>query len=99
MVVLQGEAEDANGSFSVENGSKLSESFFILIALLVMVGTAKGSSVFDANGSPNPTSLKGSSVNSNSAYRCCCDSAVGFVLLVLVLPHASKPSQDEELVN
>jgi hypothetical protein len=102
IVDLEGDVEEANGSLSAENGSKLSVlsgSFLIFIPLLVMVGTAKGSSVFEANGSPNPTSLKGSSVNSSSAYRCCCDSLVGFVLLVLVLPHASKLSPVEEPEN
>ena len=99
IVDLEGDVEEANGSLSKENGSKLSGSFLILIPLLVIVGMAKGSSVFEANGSPNPTSLKGSSVNSNSAYRCCCDSLVGFVLLVLVLPHASKLSPVEEPEN
>ena len=97
--LLEGEVEEANGSLSLEKGSKLSDPFF-LTALFVIVGTAKGSSAWDANGSPKPTSLKGSSVNSNSAYLCCCDSLVGFVLLLLlVLPHASKPSPDEEPVN
>jgi len=99
IVDLEGDVEEAKGSLSAENGSKLSGSFLILIPLLVMVGTAKGSSVFEVNGSPNPTSLKGSSVNSNSAYRCCCDSLVGFVLLVLVFPHASKLSPVEEPEN
>lgn len=96
--LLEGEVVEAKGSLSAEKGSKLSDPFF-LMPLFVIVGTAKGSSVCDANGSPKPTSLKGSSVNSNSAYRCCCDSLVGFVLLLLVLPHASKPSPVEEPVN
>ena len=60
---------EANGSLSNEKGSKLSEllSFFFK-PLVGVAGTATGSSLlFVANGSPKPTSLNGSSVNSNSA--------------------------------
>lgn len=66
----EGMMVEANGSLSEENGSKLSDPFFLLPLFVRLVGTAKGSSTF-VNGSPKPTSLKGSSVNSNSAYRCC----------------------------
>lgn len=76
-----GDIDEANGSLSLENGSKLSLTFFLIPLLVIVVGTAKGSSLCEVNGSLNPTSLNGSSVNSSSAYRCCCDSPVVVVLL------------------
>ena len=103
---------DANGSFSMANGSKLdSEPFFLIPPLGVAVGTANGSSVLVmlvVNGSPKLTSLNGSSVNSSSAYRCGCGggSVAVFVLLLFVLllmmvafPHVSKELSVDVAVN
>ena len=93
--------KDAKGSLSREKGSKEFESLLLLLFLRIPLGVvtaAKGSSEMAVKGSsPKPTSLKGSSVNSSSAYRCCCDSLVAF--FVLLLPHASKISPADELVN
>jgi len=96
--------KDAKGSLSREKGSKEFESLLLLLLFLRIplgvVTAAKGSSEMAVKGSsPKPTSLKGSSVNSSSAYRCCCDSLVAFFVLLLLLPHASKISPADELVN
>lgn len=66
VVDLEGDVEDAKGSLSAEKGSKLSDPFFFIPLFVIVVGTANGSSL-EANGSLKPTSLNGSSVNSNSA--------------------------------
>ena len=95
--------KDAKGSLSREKGSKEFESLLLLLFFRIPLGVvtaAKGSSEMAVKGSsPKPTSLKGSSVNSSSAYRCCCDSLVAFFVLLLLLPHASKISPADELVN
>lgn len=70
VVIFSVEANGAKGSLSGENGSKLSEPFFFMpleVIVAFEAGTANGSSVCEAKGSPNATSLKGSSVNSSSA--------------------------------
>lgn len=95
--------KDAKGSLSREKGSNEFESFILLLFLrnpFGVVTAAKGSSEMAVKGSsPKPTSLKGSSVNSSSAYRCCCDSLVAFFVLMLLLPHASNSSPADEFVN
>ena len=94
---FEGALNGANGSFSIANGSRLSDTF---LRMPFVEGAENGSSLVDAKGSANPTSLNGSSVNSNSAYRCCCGCCTLVILAGAVeVPQASKASPAEGLIN
>jgi len=99
---FEGALKGENGSL-VANGSRLSVIFLRLP--LVGGGAANGSSLIEAKGSPKPTSLNGSSVNSNSAYRCCCCCCccccctLADLVGIAEIPHASKASPAEGLIN